>query len=62
MLLEKPGLAVNGLTWERGGHLLGVSVMTDEIPDGLFLLIAVDNCETYQLPDLNGELDAVFIP
>jgi hypothetical protein len=62
LLLEKPGLAVNGLAWERGGHLLGVSVMSEEAPDGLFLLIAVDNCETYRLSDLTGELDAVFIP
>jgi len=62
LLLEKPGLAVNGLTWERGGHLLGVSVMTDGVPDGSFLLIAVDSCETYRLPGLSGELDGVFIP
>jgi archaellum component FlaG (FlaF/FlaG flagellin family) len=62
LLMEKPGLAVNGLAWERGGHLLGVSVMTDDIPDGLILLIAADSCETYRLPDLSGELDAVIIP
>jgi WD40 repeat protein len=61
LLLSDPGDAVNGIAWDRGGHLLGVSVMTTEYPEGEMLLIAVDNCETYRLPGLRGELDGVLI-
>ncbi|MGA9397698.1 MAG: hypothetical protein WBV22_05485 [Anaerolineaceae bacterium] len=62
LLLSDPGMAVNGIAWEQGGHLLGVSVMTSEYPEGEMLLIAIDGCETYRLPGLSGELDGVFIP
>jgi Tol biopolymer transport system component len=62
LLMADPGDAISGIDWERGGHLLGVSVITRDVPDGIFLLIAVDSCETYRLPGLSGELDGVFIP
>ncbi|MGB8253207.1 MAG: hypothetical protein WCF08_08305, partial [Anaerolineaceae bacterium] len=61
LLLSDPGMAVNGIAWEQGGYLMGVSVMTSEYPEGEMLLIGVDGCETYRLPGLSGELDGVFI-
>lgn len=61
VLLADPGDAISGITWESGGHLLGVSVITQNAPEGIFLLIAVDSCETYRLPGLSGELDGVII-
>jgi hypothetical protein len=62
LLLDHPSNAINGIVWENDGHLLGVSLITPQNPDGEIILIAPDNCETYRLPGLSGELDAVFIP
>jgi hypothetical protein len=62
LLLDNPATAINGIAWERGSHLLGVSLITPEVPDGKIILIAPDSCETYWLPGLSGELNGVWIP
>ena len=62
MLLDHPALAINGITWEKGGNLLGVSLITEEHPEGEIILIAPDSCETYRLPGLIGALDGIIIP
>jgi len=62
LVLDNPATAINGIAWEKESHLLGVSVITPEVQDGGILLIAPDNCETYRLPGLSGELDGVLIP
>ncbi len=34
LLLDHPGIAVNGIAWEKEGHLLGVSIITDQNQNG----------------------------
>jgi WD40 repeat protein len=62
LVLDNPATAINGIAWEKESHLLGVSLITPELPDGEVILIAPDSCETYRLPGLSGELDGVLIP
>jgi Tol biopolymer transport system component len=62
LLLDNPATAINGIAWDKESHLLGVSLITPEYPDGEIILITPDSCETYRLPGLSGELDGVFIP
>jgi hypothetical protein len=62
LVLDNPAIAINGIAWEKEGHLLGVSVITPEVTDGEIILLAPDSCETYRLPGLSGEIDGVFIP
>lgn len=62
LLLDNPVFAINGIAWDKESHLLGVSLITPEYPDGEILLIAPDSCETYRLPGLSGELNGVIIP
>jgi hypothetical protein len=62
LLLDNPATAINGIAWERESHMLGVSLITPEYPDGEIILIAPDSCETYRLPGLSGELNGIFIP
>lgn len=62
LLLDHPAMAINGIAWEKDGHLLGVSLITSQNQDGEILLFAPDSCEAYRLPELSGELDAVLIP
>lgn len=62
LLLDQPAATINGIAWEKKSHLLGVSLITQQIPDGEIILIAYDSCETYRLPGLSGELDGFFIP
>lgn len=62
LLLDNPATAINGIAWDRESHLLGVSLITPEYPDGEIILIAPDSCETYRVPGLSGELDGIFIP
>jgi len=62
LVLDNPATAINGIAWEKESHLLGVSLITPELPDGEIILIAPDSCETYRLPGLSGELDGVLIP
>ncbi len=62
LLLDQPAIAINGIAWEKAGHLLGVSLITPENSDGEIILIQVDNCEIYRIPQLHGELESIFIP
>ncbi|OGN72732.1 MAG: hypothetical protein A2X25_04680 [Chloroflexi bacterium GWB2_49_20] len=62
LLLDNPATAINGIVWDGESHLLGVSLITPEYPEGEIILITPDSCETYRLPGLSGELDGVFIP
>jgi hypothetical protein len=62
LVLDNPATAINGIAWEKESHLLGVSLITPELPDGEVILIAPDSCEIYRLPGLSGELDGVLIP
>ena len=62
LLLDQPATAISGIIWEKGSHLLGVSIITPDTSDGEIILIQVDNCEIYRLPELHGELDGLFIP
>ena len=62
LVLDNPATAINGIAWEKESHLLGVSLITPETPDGEIILIAPDSCEIYRLPGLSGELDGVLIP
>ena len=62
LLLDNPATAINGIVWEKKSHLLGVSLITPEYPDGEIILLVPDSCETYRLPVLSGELDGMFIP
>jgi hypothetical protein len=62
LLLDNPATAINGLTWDRGGHLLGVSLIMPDAQDGVVILLQPDNCEVYRLPGLQGELDGIVIP
>ena len=62
LVLDNPATAINGIAWEKESHLLGVSLITPELPDGEIILIAPDNCEIYRLPQLSGELDGILIP
>lgn len=62
LVLDNPAQAINGLVWEREGHLLGISLITEQARDGAVFLMAPDSCETYRLPDLTGSLDGIIIP
>ena len=62
LVLDSPAEAINGIVWEKESHLLGVSLITAEHPDGEIFLLAPDSCETYRLPGLSGKLNGVFIP
>jgi len=62
LILDAPATAINGIVWEKEGHLLGVSLLTSDNQDGEIILIQHDNCEIYRLPELRGELDGIYIP
>lgn len=62
LLLDRPATAISSVVWERGSHLLGISLITPETSDGEIILMQFENCETYKLPGLHGELDGIFIP
>ncbi|MCE1252588.1 MAG: hypothetical protein LWX83_03450 [Anaerolineae bacterium] len=62
LLLDKPGLAITGLTWEKQGHLLGFSLVKENAGSSETFLMQVDNCETYRLPFIQGEINALYIP
>ncbi|MBE0686765.1 MAG: PD40 domain-containing protein [Anaerolineaceae bacterium] len=62
LLLENPAIAVNGIAWDQEGHLLGVSLITEQNQNGEIFIIAMDSCETYRLSEVSGMLDAVNIP
>lgn len=62
LILENPALAINGLVWDEESHLLAVSLITQQNPEGEVFLISPDNCESYRLPNLHGEVNGVIIP
>jgi len=62
LVLDNPAIAINGITWEKGGHFLGVSLITEQNQEGEIFIIAPDSCETYRLTGVSGMLDAVYIP
>ena len=59
---DNPVAAMNGITWDKESHWLGVSLITPEYPEGEIILIAPDSCEIYRLPGLSGELEGLSIP
>jgi len=61
LLLDNPAIAVNGLAWDKGGKLLGISLITDSEQDGEVILLQPENCEVYRL-NLRGILDGIDIP
>ena len=62
LMLDNPAIAINGIAWDKGGHLLGVSLITEQNQEGEIFIIAPDSCETYRLTSVIGMLDAVYIP
>ncbi|MBW6472370.1 MAG: hypothetical protein K0B14_04535 [Anaerolineaceae bacterium] len=62
LVLDNPAIAINGITWDKGGQLLGVSLITEQNQEGEIFIIAPDSCETYHLTGVSGMLDAVYIP
>lgn len=62
LVLDKPAIAINGIAWDKEGHLLGISLITEQNQEGEIFIISPDNCETYKLIGVSGILDAVYIP
>lgn len=62
LVLDNPAIAINGITWDKGGQLLGVSLITEQNQEGEIFIIVPDSCETYRLTGVSGMLDAVYIP
>ncbi|WP_299027834.1 hypothetical protein [uncultured Thermanaerothrix sp.] len=62
LILDQPGLAINGLVWETMGRFLGVSLITTETPEGRLYLIAPDSCTAYRIPGVSGALNGIRIP
>ena len=62
LVVDNPAQAISGIAWEREGHLLGISLMTPEAPDGEVFLIDPDSCESYRLPGVTGAVDGINIP
>lgn len=62
LLLDRPATAISGIVWEKDSHLIGVSLITPETSDGEIILLQFENCETYKLTGLHGELDGIYIP
>lgn len=62
LVLDKPTTAISGFAWKRQGHLLAISLVTPENPNGIVILLQLDPCEAYILPGLNGVLEEILIP
>ena len=62
LLLDKPGIAITGIVWEKQSHLLAVSIITDEDGSESVILLQWENCEAYLLPDVHGEVNGIWIP
>jgi hypothetical protein len=56
------GYAISGIAWGSGGDLIGVSMISQDDPDGEVILIQWDGCEAYRIGTLHGELDGLLIP
>ena len=59
LLIDSPGLATSAFAWEKAGHLLGVSVITTETQAGAVVLLQVDTCEAYLLPEVRGTVEGI---
>jgi hypothetical protein len=62
LVMDQPAAATSGFAWEKQGHLLAVSLVTPENPDGVVVLLQIDPCEAYNLPGLHGEVEGILIP
>lgn len=62
LLMDNPGLAINGIAWGKTAEWLGFSVITREHPQGILLLLRIDGCEVYLLPGLLGEIRGLLFP
>lgn len=62
LILEQAGLAINGLTWEKRGRFLGVSLITEEDPEGTLYLISPTSCDGYRIPGVSGALSGIILP
>lgn len=60
--LASSGYAISGIAWGPDENLLGVSLITPEVPNGKIVLLQPDGCEAYVLPALQGILDGMAIP
>ena len=62
LLLDQPALAISGIVWEKEGHLLGISLITEDSPDGDVILLQIDTCQVYRIPGMHGELNGISLP
>lgn len=62
LVLDQPATAISGFAWERQGHLLAISLLTPENPDGVVIQLQLDPCEAYILPGLHGVVEGILIP
>ena len=63
LVIDQPAnTAINGFVWESQSHLLAVSMITPDNPDGVVVLLQLDPCEAYILPGIQGAVDGVSIP
>jgi len=62
LVLDQPTTAISGFAWERQGHLLAISLLTPENPDGVVIQLQLDPCEAYILPGLHGVVEGILIP
>jgi hypothetical protein len=61
LVMDKPSAAISGVVWSKSGWL-GVSLMNAEISDSTVVLVKPENCQTYLLPALHGELEGLTLP
>jgi len=61
MHLVVDNAGVVGIAWSRSGWL-GVSRYLENSDEKSVILLNPDDCQTYLLPDLHGELEGLFLP
>lgn len=62
LIMAPSGIAINGLAWEKTGRFLGVSLITEEAPEGALYLISPATCEGYAIPGISGALNGIIVP
>lgn len=62
LIMDQPAIAISGFAWESQGHLLAVSMITPHNPDGVVVLLQLDPCEAYILPEMHGLVEGIIIP
>jgi Tol biopolymer transport system component len=62
LLIDNPGLAISGISWESTSHLLGVSLQDPQSQNGAVILLNPFNCELYRVPGLDGEINGLHLP